>query len=87
MRYQGAANVGVRPTVGDLVKPILEVHLLDFSGDLYGQRIEVEFMHKIRDEAKFTTLDKLVETIQQDVKQIRAWFAGAKSIESSDNKG
>jgi riboflavin kinase/FMN adenylyltransferase len=71
--------------VGDLVKPILEVHLLDFSGDLYGQRIEVEFMDKIRDETKFTTLDKLVETIRQDVKQIRAWFAGAKSTESTDN--
>jgi riboflavin kinase/FMN adenylyltransferase len=85
VRYQGAANVGVRPTVGDLVKPILEVHLLDFSGDLYGQRIEVEFMDKIRDEIKFTTLDKLVETIRQDVKQIRAWFAGAKSTESTDN--
>jgi riboflavin kinase/FMN adenylyltransferase len=85
VRYQGAANVGVRPTVGDLVKPILEVHLLDFSGDLYGQRIEVEFMDKIRDETKFTTLDKLVETIRQDVKQIRAWFAGAKSTESTDN--
>jgi riboflavin kinase/FMN adenylyltransferase len=82
VRYQGAANVGVRPTVGDLVKPILEVHLLDFSGDLYGQRIEVEFMHKIRDETKFTTLDKLVETIRQDVKQIRAWFAGAKSTDN-----
>ena len=49
----------VRPTVGDLVKPILEVHLLDFDGDLYGQRIEVEFIHKIRDEEKFTSLDKL----------------------------
>jgi riboflavin kinase/FMN adenylyltransferase len=85
MSYQGAANVGIRPTVGDLVKPILEVHLFDFSDDLYGQRIEVEFMHKIRDEAKFTTLDKLVETIRQDVKQIRAWFAGAKSTESTDN--
>ena len=85
MSYLGAANVGIRPTVGDLVKPILEVHLFDFSDDLYGQRIEVEFMHKIRDEAKFTTLDKLVETIRQDVKQIRAWFAGAKSTESTDN--
>ena len=75
--YQGAANVGIRPTVGDLVKPVLEVHLLDFSGDLYGQRIEVEFMHKIREEAKFTSLDRLVESIKQDVKQIRAWFAEA----------
>ena len=75
--YQGAANVGVRPTVGDLVKPILEVHLLEFDADLYGKRIEVEFVAKIRDEAKFSTLDKLVEGIQRDVKQIKAWFAGA----------
>ena len=76
--YQGAANVGVRPTVGDLVKPVLEVHLLDFTGDLYGKRIDVEFVAKIRDEEKFTTLDKLVERIQRDVKQIRAWFAGSQ---------
>jgi len=74
--YQGAANVGLRPTVGDLLKPILEVHLLDFEADLYGRRIEVEFVTKIRDEKKFTSLDKLIESIQRDVKQIRAWFAG-----------
>ena len=75
--YQGAANVGVRPTVGDLLKPILEVHLLEYGGDLYGKRIEVEFVAKIRDEEKFSTLDKLVASIQRDVKQIKAWFAGA----------
>jgi riboflavin kinase / FMN adenylyltransferase len=76
--YQGAANVGIRPTVGDLLKPILEVHLLDFTGDIYGRRIEVEFVTKIRDEEKFTTLDKLVESIQRDIKHIKAWFAGTK---------
>ena len=74
--YRGAANVGLRPTVGDLLKPILEVHLLDFEADLYGRRIEVKFVTKIRDEEKFTSLDKLIESIQRDVKQIRAWFAG-----------
>jgi riboflavin kinase/FMN adenylyltransferase len=72
--YQGAANVGVRPTVGDLIKPILEVHLLDFDGDLYGQRIAVEFIHKIRDEEKFTGLEELIATIQGDVEVIRQWF-------------
>jgi riboflavin kinase/FMN adenylyltransferase len=75
--YCGAANVGLRPTVGDLVKPILEVHLLDFSGDLYGQRIAVEFQHKIREEIKFTTVEKLVDTITKDVKKIRQWFLQA----------
>ena len=72
--YQGAANVGVRPTVGDLIKPILEVHLLDFDGDLYGQRIAVEFIHKIRDEQKFTGIKELITTIQGDVEVIRQWF-------------
>jgi len=47
---------------------------LDFEGKLYGQRIDVEFKHKIRDEKKFTTLDDLVENIRRDVNNIRAWF-------------
>jgi len=72
--YCAAANVGLRPTVGDLVKPILEVHLLDFAGDLYGQRIAVEFLHKIREEEKFTSVEKLVATITGDVEKIRQWF-------------
>jgi len=76
--YRGAANVGLRPTVGDLVKPILEVHLLDFKGDLYGQRIAVEFVHKIRDEQKFTGIEQLVATITQDVEMIRQWFLQAE---------
>jgi riboflavin kinase/FMN adenylyltransferase len=75
--YWGAANVGLRPTVGDLVKPILEVHLLDFAGDLYGQRIAVEFLHKIRDEEKFASVEALVATITGDVKNIRQWILQA----------
>ena len=74
-RYKGAANVGVRPTIGDMVKPILEVHLLDFSNCIYGRRINVEFVHKIRDEQQFTTLKNLSENIQRDVEKIRDWFA------------
>jgi len=57
-----------------LIKPILEVHLLDFDGDLYGQRIAVEFIHKIRDEQKFTGIKELITTIQGDVEVIRQWF-------------
>jgi riboflavin kinase/FMN adenylyltransferase len=78
-KFQGAANVGVRPTVGDLLKPILEVHLLDFDRDIYGKRINVEFLHKVRDEQKFTTMDNLVTYIQQDVKKIKQWFAEKNS--------
>jgi riboflavin kinase/FMN adenylyltransferase len=73
-RYRGAANVGVRPTIGDKVKPILEVHVLDFDKQIYGQRITVEFVHKIRDEQQFTSLDNLAESIGEDVKKIEQWF-------------
>lgn len=74
-KIKGVANVGVRPTVGDLVKPVLEVHLLDWSGDIYGQRIVVEFLHKLRDEQKFSTLDKLVAHITADIAAARQYFA------------
>ena len=73
-RIKGAANVGVRPTIGDMVKPILEVHLLDFDQQIYGRRISVEFIHKIRDEQQFTNLDDLAESISDDVVLIKQWF-------------
>jgi len=73
-QYRGAANVGVRPTVGDLIKPILEVHLLDFDQNLYGRRINVEFLHKIRDEQKFTSVEHLVSNIRVDIEKITTWF-------------
>jgi riboflavin kinase/FMN adenylyltransferase len=71
----GVANVGVRPTVGDLIKPVLEVHLLDFDEELYGQRIHVEFKAKVREEAKFSSLDLMVEEIHNDIKIARKYFA------------
>ncbi len=73
---QGVANVGVRPTIGDQIRPILEVHLLDFSGNLYGQMITVEFLHKLREEQKFESLEMLRQQILQDVEAARHYFAG-----------
>ena len=73
-RIKGVANVGVRPTVGDLIKPVLEVHMLDWSGDIYGQRIAVEFKRKLREEHKFTSLDDLVKSIRQDIVDARQYF-------------
>jgi len=70
----GVANVGVRPTVGDLMKPVLEVHLLDFDEPLYGQRIQVEFKAKVRDEAKFTSIEDMVEEIHNDIAMARRYF-------------
>lgn len=72
--YNGVANIGVRPTV-DGKEPLLEVHLFDFSGDLYGQLLTVTFRHKIRDEQQFEGLDALKAQIETDMQQARAWFA------------
>lgn len=71
----GVANVGVRPTIGDKIKPILEVHLLDFSASLYGELITVEFMHKLREEQKFESIDLLKAQIYADIEAARAYFA------------
>ncbi len=71
----GVANVGVRPTIGEKIKPILEVHLLDFSGDLYGKMITVEFLHKLREEQKFSSLDVLKEQIYRDIDEAKAYFS------------
>lgn len=62
----GVANVGNRPTV-DGLRVILEVHLLDFNGDLYGEWLQVFFLHKLRDERKFSSVEKLIAQIRQDV--------------------
>lgn len=63
----GVASVGVNPTVGALTEPLLETHLLDFSGDLYGQSIEVELIAFLREEAKFDSLAALKRQMTQDV--------------------
>ncbi|HHJ4328492.1 TPA: bifunctional riboflavin kinase/FAD synthetase, partial [Klebsiella pneumoniae] len=55
----GVANIGVRPSVAGDGRPHLEVHLLDFAGDLYGRHLRVEFCHKLRDEQRFASLEAL----------------------------
>ena len=64
----GVASLGKRPTVksADAV-PVLEVHLFDFNADIYARRVRVEFLHKLRDEAKYPDLDSLVAQIRRDV--------------------
>ncbi len=70
----GVANQGVRPTLQAGLKTLLEVHLLDFSGDLYGRMIEVEFLTKLRDEQRFADLDALKRQIDYDVGCARDFF-------------
>jgi riboflavin kinase / FMN adenylyltransferase len=70
----GAASIGTRPAVqGKQI--MLEVHLLDFDQDIYGHRIEVAFLHKLRDEWDFPSLDALTLQIADDVQATRAWLA------------
>jgi riboflavin kinase / FMN adenylyltransferase len=67
----GVASLGTRPTVGGTV-PLLEAHVFDFSGDLYGREIEVEFVSKLREEVCFANLDELVVQMNVDAAQARA---------------
>jgi riboflavin kinase/FMN adenylyltransferase len=69
------SSLGTRPTVAG-IEPLLEAHLFDFDGDLYGKRIEVEFVAKLRDELKFPDLSSLTEQMQRDAKQARAILSG-----------
>ena len=70
----GVANIGVRPTVNGLKKPLLEVHLFNFSRTIYGQVIDVVFHHKLRDEKKFASLDELKAQLQTDISEAKAFF-------------
>lgn len=72
--WSGVANVGVRPTVGGEARPVLEVHVLDFSGHLYGREVEVMFEKKLREEQKFPSLDALKTQIYRDIDQARQFF-------------
>jgi len=69
--WPGVASLGVRPTVNQVSEPLLEVHLFDFEGDLYGRRMAVEFVAKLRDELKFDGLDALKAQMDHDARSAR----------------
>jgi riboflavin kinase/FMN adenylyltransferase len=71
---RGVASLGVRPTVKHAGAPVLEVHILDFNGDLYRRHVRVEFLHKFRDEEKYADLATLTKRIALDVDSTRAFF-------------
>ncbi len=71
--YQGVANIGARPTVSG-EDALLEVHIFDFSGDLYGQVIEVNVLHRLRGIQKFATFVELKTQIEQDALAARTYF-------------
>ncbi|MGE0807998.1 MAG: bifunctional riboflavin kinase/FAD synthetase [Burkholderiaceae bacterium] len=71
----GVASLGTRPAVASDGRLLLEVHLFDFNENLYGRRIRVEFLHKLRDEADFPSLAALTAQIERDAQAARRWFA------------
>ncbi|NNM82512.1 MAG: bifunctional riboflavin kinase/FAD synthetase [Burkholderiales bacterium] len=71
---RGVASLGVRPTVESSGKPVLEVYLFDFDRSIYGARLKIEFLAKLREEEKFPDLDSLVRQIGQDVLDARRYF-------------
>jgi riboflavin kinase/FMN adenylyltransferase len=71
----GVANVGTRPTVGG-TRTLLEIHLFEFSREIYGHYININFLHKLRDEQRFASFDELKLRIQRDIDEARVWLAG-----------
>jgi riboflavin kinase/FMN adenylyltransferase len=74
----GVASLGVRPTVESDGLPLLEVFVFDFDASIYGRRITVEFLHKLRDEERFDDLDALTRRMHADVAQAREFFTAAR---------
>lgn len=72
----GAASLGVRPTLGLGLRPVLEVHLFDFDREIYGQHLTVHFLHKLRDEARYDSFEALTAQIARDVAATQDYFAG-----------
>ncbi|MFA5891669.1 MAG: bifunctional riboflavin kinase/FAD synthetase [Actinomycetota bacterium] len=71
VRYPVVVNVGMNPTFGDRDTPVVEAHVIGFDLDLYGQNVEIEFLHRLRDERKFEHVDELVRQMRADVERAR----------------
>ena len=76
----GVASLGVRPTITASGRSVLEVHLFDFSADLYGAHMRVEFLHKIRDEEKYSDLDALKAQIGRDCEAARTYLLESRNV-------
>jgi riboflavin kinase/FMN adenylyltransferase len=75
---EGVASIGTRPTVGGTM-PLLEVHLFDFNGDLYGRELEVEFVGWLRDTARFPNTDSMIRQMHLDAANARTVLAGKRA--------
>jgi riboflavin kinase/FMN adenylyltransferase len=77
---QGVASLGVRPTVEDAGRVLLETHLFDYNKPCYGKLVRVEFLKKLRDEEKFVDLPTLTAAIERDAQQARAFFKEREAL-------
>ncbi len=72
--HKSITNIGVRPTFGADSEPSIETYVFDFDGDLYGNVLRVRFLHRIRDERKFSGIDELKAQIEKDTRRARNYF-------------
>ena len=77
---RSVTNIGVRPTFDDGTEASIEIHVMNWSGDLYGDVVRVRFLHRLRDEKKFSSIDELKSQIERDVSRAANFFerAGVK---------
>ena len=73
--FQGVASLGVRQTVHERGRPVLEAHLFDFAENVYGRHMQVHFLHKLRDEERYPDLDTLIQQIERDVEDAKYYFS------------
>jgi len=71
---RSVTNVGVRPTFGADAEPSVETFVMDWAGDLYGDVVRVRFLHRLRDEQKFGSIEELKAQIENDVKRAQSYF-------------
>ena len=71
---RSVTNVGVRPTFGADAEPSVETFVMDWAGDLYGDVVRVRFLHRLRDERKFGSIEELKAQIENDVKRAQSYF-------------
>ena len=74
---RSVTNIGLRPTFGEATEPSVETYVMNWAGDLYGDVVRVRFLHRLRDERKFSSIEELKSQIEQDVKRAESYFERA----------
>ena len=74
---RSVTNIGLRPTFGEATEPSVETYVMNWAGDLYGDVVRVRFLHRLRDERKFSSIEELKSQIERDVKRAASYFERA----------